>query len=118
VLSRPARLSRAARVVSLGAEWPICRNFLPLAGRPAREALPRRPSAGVHLPATPPGVRLRAGLGGRAAHAPLGRADTRRGRRQPAREVRPDARRTEARGHRRMTPPAGTTTPRTARPTR
>ena len=88
----------AARLGRPRAERPICRDFLPFAGRPAREALPRRPRAGVHLPAGPPGLRLRARARGRAAHAPLGRADARRGRRQPARPVRPDARRTQARG--------------------
>ena len=88
----PARLGAAAR------RWPICRDFLPLAGRPPREALPRRPRAGLHLPAGPPGLRLRARPGGRAAHPPRRRADARRGRRQPPRAVRPDARRTEARG--------------------
>ena len=77
---------------------PICRDFLPFAGRPPREALPRRQGAGLHLPAGPPGLRLRPRPGGRAAHPPLRGADARRGRRQPARAVRPDARRTEARG--------------------
>src|SRR5262249_3499624 len=74
--------------------------------------------AGVHLPAGPAGVRLRACAGGRAAHPPLGRAHPGRDRRQPARPVGPDARRTEARGHRRMTPPATATQPHPARPAR
>ena len=80
-LPRAWELLRAGR--------PICRNFVPFARRPPREALPRRPRAGLHLPARPAGLRLRARAGGRAAHPPLGRADARRGRRQPARRVRP-----------------------------
>ena len=96
----PARLGPAART------WPVCRDFLPFAGRPPREALPGRQGAGLHLPAGLPGVRLRSRPGGGAAHAPRRGAHARRGRRQPPRAVRPDARRTEARGDPSMTPPA------------
>ena len=96
----PAGLGPAART------WPVCRDFLPFAGRPPREALPGRQGAGLHLPAGLPGVRLRSRPGGRAAHAPRRGAHARRGRRQPPRAVRPDARSTEARGDPSMTPPA------------
>ena len=41
----PAALGAAART------WPFCRDFLPFAGRPPREALPGRQGAGMHLPA-------------------------------------------------------------------
>ena len=40
-------------------ERPICRDFLPQRRRPPREALPRRPRAGLHLPAGAAGVRVR-----------------------------------------------------------
>ena len=76
---------------------PVCRDLLPLARRPAREALPRRPRARLHLPARPAGLRLRPHARGRAADPPRHRADARRGRRQPAREVRAPARRPQAR---------------------
>ena len=65
---------------------PICRDFLPLAGRPAREALPRRPRARLHLPAGPArSASAAATPRGRAAQPPRDRADARRDRRQPAR---------------------------------
>ena len=88
----PAGLGAAAR------GRPVCRDLLPLAGRPPREALPRRPRAGLHLPARPAGLRLRSRAGGRAAHAPRRRADARRDRRQPASRVRAPARRPQAQG--------------------
>ena len=53
-------------------------DLLPLARGPARQALPRRPRAGLRLPAGPAGVRLRARAGGGAADAPLDRALARR----------------------------------------
>ena len=63
-------------------------DLLPLARGPAREALPRRARARLHLPARLPGLRLRARARGRAAHPPRRRAHARRGRRQPARASR------------------------------
>ena len=82
----------------LCAERPICRDFLPLAGRPAREALPRRPRAGLHLPAGAPGLRLRSRRPRPSCSPPRRRADARRGRRQPPLGVRPAARRAQAQG--------------------
>ena len=118
--ARPARRGAArSRGTLLRAEWPICRNFLPFAGRPAREALPRRPSAGVHLPAGPPGLRLRA-RARRPSCSPAARSRRRPARSPPTRAPSPpgcaphgssrspthDAARRHAR------------TPRTARPAR
>ena len=64
---------------------------LPLARGPARQALPRRARAGLHLPARPARVRLRAHARGRAGLPPLRRPHAGRGGRQPALEVRPPA---------------------------
>ena len=93
---------------------PICRDLVPLPGRPAREAVPRGPRPGVHLPARPPRVRLRPHARGRAPDPQVRHRLARGGGRQPAREVGPAARRTEAREVRpAMTPPpsnAGTAT--------
>ena len=76
---------------------PPRRDLLPLARGPPRQALPRRPRARLHLPARPPGLRLRPRARGRAAHPPRRRAHAGRGRAQPARELRPPARRPQAR---------------------
>ena len=91
--------ARAARRLEPAARrWPFCRDFLPLARRPPREALPCRQGAWVHLPAGSARVRLRPGPGGRADHAPRRRAHRGRTGRKPPRAVRPHARRTEAGG--------------------
>ena len=63
---------------------PPRRDLLSLARGPARQALPRRARAGLHLPAGPAGLRLRARARGRARQPPLDRADARRDRRKPA----------------------------------
>ena len=91
----PAARRRAAR-----------RDLVPLARGPARQALPRRPHARLHLPARPARLRLRPDAAGRARVPALRRADAGRGRRQPALEVRPPAGRPQAhrRGGARMTP--------------
>ena len=76
-------------------------DLLPLARGPAREALPRRARARLHLPARLPGLRLRPRARGRAAHPPRRGADARRGRPNPrsksgrlraARRIEPGAR--------------------------
>ena len=72
----------------LRAERPICRDLLPLARRSSREAVPRRARPRLHLPAGPPGLRVRPRARGRAAHAPRDRPHAGRGRRQPARRAR------------------------------
>ena len=64
----PARLGPAARGRRAR------RDLLPLARGPARQALPRRTRAGLHLPARPARLRLRSRAGGGADHAPLDRA--------------------------------------------
>ena len=87
-------------------------DLLPLARGPPRQALHRRPPAGLHLPARPAGLRLRAHARGRARVPPLGRAHRGRGRGQPPLEVRAAAGRPQAQGgalmaaHRRAGPPA------------
>ena len=45
--ARPARRGAARRLGAAPRPWPICRDFLPFAGRPTREALPRRPGRGA-----------------------------------------------------------------------
>ena len=90
--ARPARRGAAARVGAAAPDRPARRDLLPLARGPARQALPRRPRPGLHLPAGPAGLRLRAHARGRARVPPLRRRDARRDRPEPAREVRPAAR--------------------------
>ena len=87
---------------ALPAAWSILRprrpprrDLLPLARGPARQALPGRPRARLHLPARPARVRLRADARGRADHAP------RRGARRPARSPT-----TRARARHACAPPA------------
>ena len=58
----------------LQARRPAGRDLLPLARGPARQALPRRPHARLHLPARPAGLRLRPHARGRARLPPLRRA--------------------------------------------
>ena len=72
---------------------PAGRDLLPLARGPARQALPRRARARLHLPARLPGLRLRARARGRAAHRARRWRRRRRGGPEPARQVRPPARR-------------------------
>ena len=74
---------------------PPGRDLLPLARGPARQALPRRARARLHLPARLPGLRVRPRARGRAAHRP------RRWRPRPAR-----SRRTRARSRAGCAPPA------------
>ena len=69
-------------------------DLLPLARGPAREALPRRPRARLHLPARLPRLRLRARAGGRAAHAAApSRPRRARSPQNPRAQVGPPARR-------------------------
>ena len=58
--ARPARPRAAARVGAAARGGRARRHLLPLARGPAREALHGRARAGLHLPAGPAGVRLRA----------------------------------------------------------
>ena len=51
--ARPARRRAAARVGDPARGRPPGRHLLPLARGPARQALPRRPHARLHLPARP-----------------------------------------------------------------
>ena len=74
-------------------------DLLPLARGPARQALPRRPRPGLHLPAGPAGVRVRPHARGRAGVPPRRRPDPRR-----------DRRRTRARSPRACAPPASSET--------
>ena len=106
--AEPARRGAPARVGPPARRRPPRRDLLPLARGPPRQALPRRPHARLHLPARPARVRLRPDAAGRARVPPLGRADARRDRRQPALEVGPPAGRPQAhrRGGARMTPAA------------
>ncbi len=102
----PARRGAPARVGPAARRRPARRDLVPLARGPARQALPRRPHARLHLPARPAGLRLRARPAGRARVPALRRADAGRGRRQPALEVRPPAGSPQAHGGggARMTP--------------
>ena len=111
----PARRGAPARVGPAARRRPARRDLVPLAGGPARQALPRRPHPRLHLPARPARLRLRPDAAGRARVPPLGRADARRGRRQPPLEVRPPAGRPQAdrRGGARMTPAPARTRRRT-----
>ncbi len=79
----PARVGGAAH------RRPPRRDLLPLARGPARQALPRRSRARLHLPARPAGVRLRAHARSRAGVPPLGRPHAGGDRRQPPVEVGP-----------------------------
>src|SRR5918992_1092520 len=69
---------------------------LPFARGPAREALPGRAGARVHLPARLPGLRVRARARGGAVDRPRRGADARGGGEQSAGEVRTPARRPQA----------------------
>ena len=82
---------------------PAGRDLLPLARGPARQALPRGPRPGLHLPAGPAGLRLRSRAGGRAA-------------RPRRRRARPRARSppTRARSPRACAPPASARSRRTS----
>ena len=95
--ARTARLGAAARVARPRHRRPVCRDFLPQPGRPAREALPGRPRARVHLPARPPGVRVRRRAACRAAQPPVDRRRIGRGRRELAGRLSAAARRPQAR---------------------
>ena len=56
---------------------PLCRDLLPLARGPPRQAVPRRPRPRLHLPAGAAGLRLRPRSGSRAADPSRGRARAR-----------------------------------------
>ncbi len=101
ISSHPNRGQRRARgpgpgaaggLVDPGRGRPPGRDLVPLARGPARQALPGRPRARLHLPARPARLPLRAHPRGRADHAPLGGGHARRGGRQPALGVRTAAR--------------------------
>ena len=99
--ARPARRGAPARVGRCCARRPARRDLVPLARGPARQALPRRPGARLHLPARPARLRVRPHARGRARVPPLGRrrrpgevAD------EPALEVGPPAGRPQAREER------------------
>ena len=96
--ARPARRRAPAGVGAPPARRPARRDLVPLARGPARQALPRRPRARLHLPARPAGLRLRAHARGRARLPPLRRPLRRRGRGQPPLEVRSTAGCTQAQG--------------------
>ena len=57
--ARPARRGAPARVGPAARRRPARRDLVPLARGPARQALPRRPHARLHLPARPARLRLR-----------------------------------------------------------
>src|SRR3954464_4653234 len=97
--ARTARLGAAPRVARARHRRPICRDFLPQPGRPAREALPGRPRTRVHLPARPPGVRVRRRAARGAAQPPVDRRRIGRGRRELAGRLGAAARRPQAEGH-------------------
>ena len=87
---RRARTARPRAAAGLGAAARgrrAGRHLLPLARGPARQALPRRARARLHLPARPARLRLRPRAGGGAADAPLDRALGGGARRQPARRL-------------------------------
>ena len=87
--ARPARRGAAARLAGPAPRRPPGRDLVPLARGPARQALPRRSHARLHLPAGPAGVRLRAHARGRARVPPLRRArPPARSRPTPARSPR------------------------------
>ena len=94
----PARRRAPARLAAAAPDRPAGRDLVPLAGGPARQALPRRPPAGLHLPARPAGLRVRPHARGRARVPPLRRPDPGRDRPEPAREERPPARGQEVGG--------------------
>ena len=75
---------------------PARRALLPFARGPARQALPRRPRARVHLPARAPDLRVRQHAGGGARPSPLDRRHTGRGRGESPFEVGSAEGRTEA----------------------
>ena len=110
----PARLGAAARRAAAR------RDLVPLARGPPRQALPRRPRAGLHLPARPARLRLRPRARGRAADPP------RRSRPRPARSranprsksARLRAARKLTRTSRRMSPAAAPHASRAAAPRR
>ena len=117
--ARPARRARCPPAGSCCASMAVLQGFPSIRWKTAASSASWPTArAGLHLPAGPAGLRLRPRPGGRAAHAPRRGAHARRGRRQPPREVRPDARCTEARGDPRMTPPATIAARHPARTTR
>ena len=86
----------AARLGPAAGRRPPRRDLVPFARGSARQAVPRRPHARLHLPARPARLRLRPDAAGRAGLPPLGRAHAGRDRRQRALAVGPPARRAQA----------------------
>ena len=95
---------------------PDGRDLLPLARGPARQALPRRAVARLHLPARAADLRLRPRARGRAADPSCRGAHPGGGRRQPEISISAPARRPQAGGTAVMTPAALTPAARRRRP--
>ena len=89
--------ARSARGMGAAAPgWPHGRDLLPLTRGPDGEALPRRSRPGLHLPAGPARLRMRARARGGADQPPRGAPEPGRGGRQPAGAVGAPARGAEA----------------------